>query len=60
MDTALRVLQQAKLQPLQVEGTLEFSQAPVGLFGRWSSARAVSDVAFVYVSFLDALSTLRP
>ena len=35
----------AKFQPLQVEGTLDFSQAPGGLFGRWSSARAVSDVA---------------
>jgi predicted AlkP superfamily pyrophosphatase or phosphodiesterase len=35
----------AKFQPLQVEGTLDFSQAPGGLFGRWSSERTVSDVA---------------
>jgi arylsulfatase A-like enzyme len=35
----------AKFQPLQVEGTLDYSQAPGGLFGRWSSERTVSDVA---------------
>jgi arylsulfatase A-like enzyme len=35
----------AKFQPLQVEGTLDYSQAPGGWFGRWSSARTVSDVA---------------
>jgi predicted AlkP superfamily pyrophosphatase or phosphodiesterase len=34
----------AKFQPLQVEGTLDYSQAPGGLFGRWSSERTVSDV----------------
>jgi arylsulfatase A-like enzyme len=33
----------AKFQPLQVEGTLDYSQAPGGLFGRWSSERTVSD-----------------
>ncbi len=35
----------AKFQPLQVEGTLDYSQAPGGWFGRWSSKRTVSDVA---------------
>lgn len=35
----------AKFQPLQVAGTLDYSQAPGGWFGRWSSRRTVSDVA---------------
>ena len=35
----------AKFQPLQVAGTLDYTQAPGGLFGRWSSQRTVSDVA---------------
>ena len=35
----------AKFQPLQVEGTLDYSQAPGGWFGRWSSERTFSDVA---------------
>ena len=35
----------AKFQPLQVEGTLDYSQAPGGWFGRWSSDRTVRDVA---------------
>lgn len=35
----------AKFQPLQVEGTLDYSQAPGGLFGRWSGDRTISDVA---------------
>ena len=35
----------AKFQPLQVAGTLDYSQAPGGWFGRWSSARTVSDVS---------------
>ena len=35
----------AKFQPLQVEGTLDYSQAPGGLFGRWSSERTLTDVA---------------
>ena len=35
----------AKFQPLQVQGTLDYSQAPGGLFGRWSSERTVADVA---------------
>ena len=35
----------AKFQPLQLEGTLDYSQAPGGWFGRWSSERTVADVA---------------
>ncbi len=35
----------AKFQPLQVEGSLDYSQAPGGLFGKWSSERTVSDIA---------------
>jgi arylsulfatase A-like enzyme len=35
----------AKFGPLQVHGTLDYSQAPGGLFGRWSSARTMADVA---------------
>jgi len=35
----------AKFQPLQLAGTLDYSQAPGGLYGRWSSERTVSDVA---------------
>jgi predicted AlkP superfamily pyrophosphatase or phosphodiesterase len=35
----------AKFQPLQRDGTLDYSQAPGGLWGRWSSERTVSDVA---------------
>ena len=35
----------AKFQPLQRRGTLDYSQAPGGWFGRWSSERTVSDVA---------------
>jgi arylsulfatase A-like enzyme len=34
----------AKFQPLQRDGTLDYSQAPGGWFGRWSSARTVSDI----------------
>jgi arylsulfatase A-like enzyme len=34
----------AKFEPLQRPGTLDYSQAPGGLFGRWSSARTVGDV----------------
>ena len=34
-----------KFHPLQVEGTLDYSQAPGGLFGGWSSDRTLSDVA---------------
>jgi arylsulfatase A-like enzyme len=35
----------SKFQPLQLRGTLDYSQAPGGLFGRWSSERTMSDVA---------------
>lgn len=34
----------AKFQPLQLEGTLDYSQAPGGWFGKWSSRRTVTDV----------------
>lgn len=43
----------AKFQPLQLPGTLDYTQAPGGLFGRWSSRRTLDDVA-VY------LETARP
>jgi predicted AlkP superfamily pyrophosphatase or phosphodiesterase len=33
-----------KFQPLQLAGTLDYSQAPGGWFGGWSSERTVSDV----------------
>jgi arylsulfatase A-like enzyme len=35
----------AKFQPLQLDGTLDYSQAPGGLWGRWSSDRTMADVA---------------
>jgi predicted AlkP superfamily pyrophosphatase or phosphodiesterase len=35
----------AKFQPLQRHGTLDYSQAPGGWFGRWSSQRTMADVA---------------
>lgn len=34
----------AKFGPLQRPGTLDYSQAPGGLFGRWSSDRTLADV----------------
>jgi arylsulfatase A-like enzyme len=34
----------AKFQPLQLPGTLDYSQAPAGWWGRWSSARTMRDV----------------
>jgi arylsulfatase A-like enzyme len=34
----------AKFGPLQRPGTLDFTQAPGGWFGRWSAARTVGDV----------------
>ena len=43
--TTAAFFSKAKFQPLQVEGTLDYSQAPGGLFGRWSSERTVSEVA---------------
>ena len=35
----------AKFQPLQRHGTLDYSQAPGGWFGRWSSKRTMADVS---------------
>jgi arylsulfatase A-like enzyme len=35
----------AKFQPLQRDGTLDYSQAPGGWFGRWPSKRTMADVA---------------
>jgi predicted AlkP superfamily pyrophosphatase or phosphodiesterase len=34
----------AKFQPLQLQGTLDYSQAPGGWFGRWSSEQTMTDV----------------
>jgi predicted AlkP superfamily pyrophosphatase or phosphodiesterase len=34
----------AKFQPLQQPGTLDYSQAPGGWWGRWNSARTIGDV----------------
>jgi len=34
----------SKFEPLQRPGTLDYSQAPGGWFGRWSSDRTMSDV----------------
>lgn len=34
----------SKFEPLQRPGTLDYSQAPGGLWGRWSSARTMADV----------------
>jgi predicted AlkP superfamily pyrophosphatase or phosphodiesterase len=35
----------AKFGPLQRPGTLDYSQAPGGWFGRWSASRTIADVA---------------
>jgi arylsulfatase A-like enzyme len=43
----------AKFQPLQRPGTLDYSQAPGGWWGRWSSRRTVDDI-------LAHLETVRP
>lgn len=43
----------AKFQPLQVDGTLDYSQAPGGWWGKWSGERTVKDVAHY-------LETARP
>lgn len=43
----------SKFQPLQQPGTLDYSQAPGGWFGRWSSERTLADVE-------RRLATLRP
>ena len=42
--TTAAFFSKAKFQPLQIDGTLDYSQAPGGWFGRWSSDRTVSDV----------------
>ena len=41
--TTAAFFSKAKFQPLQVAGTLDYSQAPGGWFGRWSSERTVND-----------------
>ena len=43
----------SKFQPLQQPGTLDYSQAPGGWFGRWNAARTVGDVE-------KHVATLRP
>jgi arylsulfatase A-like enzyme len=43
--TTAAFFSKAKFGPLQLEGTLDYSQAPGGLFGRWSTERTVDDVA---------------
>ena len=43
--TTAAFFSKSKFHPLQVEGTLDYSQAPGGWFGRWSSERTVMDVA---------------
>ena len=43
--TTAAFFSKAKFQPLQRLGTLDYSQAPGGWFGRWSSERTISDVA---------------
>jgi predicted AlkP superfamily pyrophosphatase or phosphodiesterase len=48
--TTAAFFSKAKFQPLQVEGTLDYSQAPGGLFGRWSGKRTLTDVT----SYLEA------
>jgi arylsulfatase A-like enzyme len=43
----------AKFTPLQRPGTLDYSQAPGGWWGRWSSRRTVSDI-------LEHIDTVKP
>jgi arylsulfatase A-like enzyme len=43
--TTAAFFSKAKFHPLQVEGTLDYSQAPGGWFGRWSSEQTLADVA---------------
>lgn len=43
--TTAAFFSKAKFQPLQVEGTLDYSQAPGGMFGRWAGQRTLTDVA---------------
>lgn len=42
--TTAAFFSKSKFQPLQRPGTLDYSQAPGGWFGRWSSDRTVGDV----------------
>jgi len=42
--TTAAFFSKAKFSPLQRPGTLDYSQAPGGWFGRWSSERTVQDV----------------
>jgi predicted AlkP superfamily pyrophosphatase or phosphodiesterase len=42
--TTAAFFSKAKFEPLQVKGTLDYSQAPGGWFGRWSSERTMSDI----------------
>ena len=42
--TTAAFFSKAKFQPLQRPGTLDYSQAPGGWFGRWSSDRTMTDV----------------
>lgn len=51
--TTAAFFSKAKFGPLQVEGTLDYSQAPGGLFGRWSGQRTAADVE-------DYLAAARP
>lgn len=51
--TTAAFFSKAKFQPLQLHGTLDYSQAPGGWFGRWGSQRTVADVA-------DYLGRARP
>ena len=43
--TTAAFFSKAKFEPLQRRGTLDYSQAPGGLFGRWLSERTMTDVA---------------
>jgi arylsulfatase A-like enzyme len=42
--TTAAFFSKAKFQPLQRPGTLDYSQAPGGWFGRWSSDRTLNDI----------------
>jgi arylsulfatase A-like enzyme len=51
--TTAAFFSKSKFHPLQREGTLDYSQAPRGWFGKWSGSRTATDVA-------DYLATARP
>ncbi len=42
--TTAAFFSKAKFQPLQRPGTLDYSQAPGGWFGKWSGERTINDV----------------